>query len=584
MATQLKKKFIGNDQVDGSKILLEQGQSVRIKDSTGTEVELVKLGASDEVLVKGQEVSLKADLQAEVASINGAFTQVNSEISSLSSSLASSVSALEDALDQEISDRDSADAAVLASSQSYTDAEILAEETARIDADVNLQTQISSNFSSLTADIAVIESSLNQEILNRQSEDANLQSQIDAISGGGSGSLSAIQAELDATQASIGLEPNGDYFPPNVIHGGNATTVKQSILFLDDIISEIESKTGVNTGYGSTEWGNSPSAELLASITLKEGIISVDGRVSQEISDRQSAVSGLQSQIDNVLSNVDGAALDSLTEIVSAFQAADASLNGAITALSTGLSADIAAESAARISSDLALQGEIDAEEAARLAGDQTLQNNINGKVSKTGGDSLSGTYTLSGNIQAGDANFGGTGFSVVNPAGAIVEMTENGVSAISPDSSNISSMAAGSFEVTKLVSGTTKQFLIENGFAKLQTSSGVAVMPVADQDLAVKKYVDQADSALDARLDVLEAVVWVKEKFSIVNGQTTVTLSFTPKSGSVSAFVDRLAIHEGAGEDYAISGTTMTFLNDLVSPGQSQLGNGDTVYVKYQK
>ncbi len=50
-----------------------------------------------------------------------------------------------------------------------------------------------------------------------------------------------------------------------------------------------------------------------------------------------------------------------------------------------------------------------------------------------------------------------------------------------------------------------------------------------------------------------------------------------------MSAFVDRLAIHQGAAEDYTISGVTMTFLNDLVSPGQSQIGNGDTVYVKYQ-
>ena len=50
-----------------------------------------------------------------------------------------------------------------------------------------------------------------------------------------------------------------------------------------------------------------------------------------------------------------------------------------------------------------------------------------------------------------------------------------------------------------------------------------------------------------------------------------------------MSAFVDRLAIHEGAGEDYSISGTTMTFLNELVSPGQQALTVGDTVYVKYQ-
>ena len=118
--------------------------------------------------------------------------------------------------------------------------------------------------------------------------------------------------------------------------------------------------------------------------------------------------------------------------------------------------------------------------------------------------------------------------------------------------------------------------------------------MPQADSELTSKAYVDSSVSdASDAlqsqidghetRIDVLESVVWVKEKFSISNGQTSVTLAHSPEAGSMSAWVDRLAIHEGASEDFTVSGTTMTFLNDLVSPGQSQLGSGDTVYVKYQ-
>ena len=216
-----------------------------------------------------------------------------------------------------------------------------------------------------------------------------------------------------------------------------------------------------------------------AQIVLAQGdIAAAEAAIAQEILDRQAADTNLQNQINSVLSNVDPGALDSLTEIVTAFQAADSSLNGAITALSTSLAADILAEETARIAADSALQGEIDAEEVARAAADVTLQNNIT-----------------------------------------------------SEESARIA-----------------------------------------------------ADNALDGRLDVLEAVVWFKEKFSIVNGQTSVTLSHVPKASSMTAFVDRLGIHEGASEDYTISGTTMTFLNDLVSPGNSQLGNGDTVYVKYQK
>jgi hypothetical protein len=80
MAQQLKKKFLGNDQVDGSKILLENGQAIRIKDSLGVEQELIKLGASNEVLVKGQEVAIDADLQQEITDRQNADSAIQSEL------------------------------------------------------------------------------------------------------------------------------------------------------------------------------------------------------------------------------------------------------------------------------------------------------------------------------------------------------------------------------------------------------------------------------------------------------------------------------------------------------------------------
>lgn len=45
-----------------------------------------------------------------------------------------------------------------------------------------------------------------------------------------------------------------------------------------------------------------------------------------------------QTAVDFITSNVDVAALDSLTEVVSAFQTADSSLNGAITSLAASAS------------------------------------------------------------------------------------------------------------------------------------------------------------------------------------------------------------------------------------------------------
>lgn len=287
--------------------------------------------------------------------------------------------------------------------------------------------------------------------------------------------ISYFDDQIDAVEVSVTAEETARI-------AGDVQTLSDAQIYAEDYTdAEVSGAVTQLQGEISTAL-TSANSYTDAQIVLAQGdIAAAEAAIAQEILDRQAADTNLQNQINNVLSNVDGAALDSLTEIVTAFQAADASLNGAITSLSTGLSADIAAEEAARIAADSALQGEIDAEEIARAAADTTLQNNIN-----------------------------------------------------SEESARIA-----------------------------------------------------ADNALDGRLDVLEAVVWFKEKFSIVNGQTSVTLTHVPKSGSVSAFVDRLAIHEGASEDYTIGGVggkTMTFLNDLVSPGNSQLGNGDTIYVKYQK
>ena len=58
----------------------------------------------------------------------------------------------------------------------------------------------------------------------------------------------------------------------------------------------------------------------------------------KEASTREKADARLQDQIDNVLSNIDPKSLDSLTEIVAAFEAADKDLNGAIKDLSLAAS------------------------------------------------------------------------------------------------------------------------------------------------------------------------------------------------------------------------------------------------------
>jgi hypothetical protein len=77
------------------------------------------------------------------------------------------------------------------------------------------------------------------------------------------------------------------------------------------------------------------------------------------------AEGGLQTQIDFITSNVDPAAIDSLTEIVAEFQAADGNLQTSITNLTNTAAADRTAIRNERDTEDARLQGEIDALETA---------------------------------------------------------------------------------------------------------------------------------------------------------------------------------------------------------------------------
>ena len=222
MAQQIKKKFIGNDQIDSTKIKLLQNQAVRAVDSTGTEQELIKLGATDEVLVKGQEVGLKSAIDAE---------QSRAELEE---------SSLQLQIDQE-------------------ESRAMAEE------------------SSIRALISSSSTDQSQAVYEEQSR--------------AEAAESALDSRLDVLEA-------------------DPTT-----------------KTYVDE-----------------------------------------EVSGLQHQIDNVLSNLDPASLDSLTEIVSAFQAMDGELEGTISSLAHSSSEAVQAEQSRAELAESSLQSAITAEISNRMA------------------------------------------------------------------------------------------------------------------------------------------------------------------------------------------------------------------------
>jgi hypothetical protein len=70
----------------------------------------------------------------------------------------------------------------------------------------------------------------------------------------------------------------------------------------------------------------------------------LSGRIDTEVSDRESAISAVNSRVDSVLSNIDPAALDSLTEIVSAFQSADGSIAQTVSDLASNAATNLQTE------------------------------------------------------------------------------------------------------------------------------------------------------------------------------------------------------------------------------------------------
>lgn len=82
-------------------------------------------------------------------------------------------------------------------------------------------------------------------------------------------------------------------------------------------------------------------------------------------------------RIDNVLNNVDGVALNSLAEVVTAFQDADGTLNGAITALAGAAGADLTTEISRATTAEGVLTTNLATEKADRIAADTALDSSL---------------------------------------------------------------------------------------------------------------------------------------------------------------------------------------------------------------
>jgi len=131
------------------------------------------------------------------------------------------------------------------------------------------------------------------------------------------------------------------------------------------------------------------AAELVLRNDLATELAARIADVDAEEAARIAGDADLQSQINNVLSNVDGAALDSLTEVVAAFQAADSTLNGAITSLSSTASTGLTTEVNRATAAELVLRTDLASEVSRAVAAELVLTTNLSQEVAdRTAADS----------------------------------------------------------------------------------------------------------------------------------------------------------------------------------------------------
>ena len=239
-----------------------------------------------------------------------------------------------------------------------------------------------------TSAIAAVQTSLNSEITRATDEEQRIEAKVDAEINRATDAETALTGDIAVLRTDLDSEVEDRAIADSTLQSN-----------LDSAVADLQAADANIESLLSTEISNRDTA-----------VNTVQSNLDAETQARTDADTDLQTQINNILNNTDPDALDSLTEIVDAFQAADGSLTATVGALQTSLSASIATvqsnldtEQAARIAADDQFGSDLMSEAAARYTGDTTLQNNIDAEATarqtrdsqlETGIDNVAGSVT----------------------------------------------------------------------------------------------------------------------------------------------------------------------------------------------
>lgn len=635
MAQQILKKFIGNDQIDGSKILLSNAQFVRAKKADGSILNVWRVNASDKI-----EFS-----QAPVVSIEG--TDANS-----------------------------------LQTKNQLDLAVSAEASARVAADNTLTTNLASEVTRAQAAEAALQAAVSAAADGLAwkptafliSEDAELKAAVEGAT---------VSSILPFSDDEVPVVALSDILPGHFLIAKNGASSKIMKVYDDAgvkkvtfigvealasgdtfvVVNDLTDSPGAQenrsiwnfTGsemikIGDFDWSLASGIDISASYVPAAGTVAVGdsieaaiqkivGNIAAEISARSSADTTLQTNITAVQSN--------LTSEISRATGAESTLQtnitneaSARTAADGVLQTNINNEAAAREAGDVAIQSDIDAEvvraqaaeaaeAAARIAADALLiplsQKGVANGVATLGSDGKVPATQLPSYVDdvlefANLASFPATGETgkiyialdtnkqyrwsgsvyVYITSGAVDSVNgETGVVVI--DAADIKMLDGTTTVQAKLVSlgsdiaaeasrASTAEGTLQTNIsneASARTSADTTLQNNINSEASTRLA---ADNALDARIDALETATanWHKLKKTLVAQDITngyVDLAHTALANSIVGFVDRLGMHKD--EDFTVSVvggvTRITFAGEMLPAGSQPLAAGDSLFFTYQ-
>ncbi len=328
----------------------------------------------------------------------------------------------------------------------------------------------------------------------------------------------ALESEMTLTQTSVGVATDGAYVSRT---GSNfldtAVSLKDESTKLDvalkaeetariaadntltnNLNSEISSRTSGDASLQSqitAEVGRATSAEQANAANIATNATAI----SDEATRAQTAEAAVNARVDFIVSNTDPAALDSLTEIVTAFGDADSDLTSLISSNQTDIATN-ASGLAQEITDRIAA---VTAEAASRTTADTTLQSNIDQKIAKSG-DTMSGVLNMGSNKVAAVAD-GTVASDAINKG-----QMDAGLAAQHISQFSTTDLAEGSNEYyldSKARSAISINDVKGNGRVSYNSSTGVVSVDAAANlleldDVSETTYVGKADYLMQVKAD----------------------------------------------------------------------------------